>query len=785
MDREFCNEIGPEPGNNGPKRPICPSIPAVPLMKCKSHATMHNKRMLTRRDGGSYSAVVMKVELGADVQFTGLVRSPEREGALAHLDADRGFALVARGAMGPSDVIDPTVWVREKLTLALPPRDGSADPPLRRLIGTIRTLHAELMARPESERPWVSLMVLLLQGEDAVAVSAGDCPCFRFRSGLLSRLGRNEADSGSRPPAGALGSEAQVRIEVVPLRPILGDLYVLSTRSLREGELAVLARDLTLARDGDDLLRAGAEGSSDRGRVAIQILEPSDSDSVASEAHLPATSAPPEEAVSVAAAGNIEGLGDWSEPLEIEPLRPAETEQPEGWKPPAWAIAGGVGSPQRPTAPAEDSVPTAPTDIPAPEAGWAEAPPDAPWMDEPPAAAAATKSDPEPSEVRFPEPRLALPSQSEERPWYEPLALWGGGALAIVALVLLLKALLPGIIGSPRERTAAPRPVAAPTGLADIYSDPPGALVRVDGEALPGRTPLVAVSLDAGIHRVDLDWGAYGSWRDTLEVVAGSRLTIHPAVFGSAEFRSSDPKRVLDVYVDGEYAGTTPLLLDRIVVGRHLVRFGGPGIATSAQEIEVIRDTPVQLVGSAGAPPEEGRITVRTAILGDTGFESGKGDPFWVDGAARGVTPATVDLAPGTHSVRVARRGYPPQVTVLDVKAGAEHFVTAEFGAASEEPLRYTVPDFFSVSSQSPVMLALPESEGEPSLTIWLYASAPGGSFQAKRMTRLEEGSRTYAALFPPEVLGNASRQVRFYFKASGNGGRELYSEIYTVPIRD
>jgi hypothetical protein len=326
--------------------------------------------------------------------------------------------------------------------------------------------------------------------------------------------------------------------------------------------------------------------------------------------------------------------------------------------------------------------------------------------------------------------------------------------------------------------------VAPATGLADIFSDPPGATIRVDGVTLDGKTPLAGVSMDAGLHRVELDWGPWGAWRDTVEITPGSRLTVHPALFGTAAFRSSEPSRVLDVYMDGVYVGTTPLSLSQVVVGRHLVRFGGPGLTTSAQEVEVLRDRPVELVGNPGPTPENGKVTIRTAILGDSGFESGKGDPYWVDGVARGVTPATVDLKPGTHSVRVARRGFPPQVTILDVKAGGEHFVTAEFGARSEEPLRFDPPEAIDISNPMPLTLALPTSEWDPSMALWLYAAAPGGSFQAKRMTRLEEGTRTFAALLPPEVLRSNARQVRFYFKATGTAGRETYSEIYTVRVQ-
>src|SRR6266581_4104277 len=222
-------------------------------------------RSIDTAEEPSYSANVMKAELVSQFRIAGLVRSPDREGALAHFDPERGFALTARGTMGPADVIDPAIWVREKISLALSAPADTADAPLRRVISALRALHAELMARPEKERPWVSVLVLLLLGEDAVAVSAGDCPCLRFRSGLLSRLGRGEGGFGSEAPRGALGSEPQVRIEIVPLRPPPGDLYVLSTRQLREGELAVLARDLEMARDGAQLLRAGVGGAADWG----------------------------------------------------------------------------------------------------------------------------------------------------------------------------------------------------------------------------------------------------------------------------------------------------------------------------------------------------------------------------------------------------------------------------------------------------------------------------------------------------------------------------------------
>jgi hypothetical protein len=735
----------------------------------------------------------MKAELGNQIRVAGLARSPDREGALSHLDADRGFALVARGSISLTDVIDPTIWVREKLVVALATGADPQELPLKKLIAALRSIHGDLMRRSEGDRPWVSVLAVLFHGGDGVALSAGNCPCFRYRDGLLSRLKRGGDEEGTGMPRGALGSEPQVRIEVVPLRPRAGDLYVLSTRPLREGELAAMARDLSSARDGAQLLRAGVEGARDRGRLAIRVLDTEEDATLPARAEsLQIDEAPGVETFEEEGAASLEIAPLLPDDVTIE-IEPERAEGPEGAievTPPSVppGVPGAVAGMAPPAGAAEPEPPTGPGAVAGPSwaeeieggqrGGW-----DLDRAGGDRAGGDRAGGDRTPS--RVPPRSVSLAPVDEERPWYEPLALWGGGALAFIALALLVRAILPGLLGTRGDQSRPPA-IAAPTsGTVDFLSDPPGAAVRVNGVPLEGRTPLAGVAIDAGMHRIELDWGAAGVWRDTLEVAVGSRLVVHPAIFGGLSFRSSDPSRVLDVFLDGSYVGTTPLRLERVVVGRHLVRFGGPGMSTTAQEVEVLRDTPVELVGSAGPLPQSGRLTVRSALLTDVGFEASRNEPVWVDGVARGATPVTLDLKPGAHSVRVVRRGFPAQVTILDVKAGGEHFVTAEFGARSEEPLRFAAPTSFSLKNPSPVIIALPESEWDPSMTLWLYAAAPGGSFQAKRMTRLEDGERTFAALLPAEVVRNTARQVRFYFKAAGTAGRELYSEIYTVPVRD
>lgn len=702
----------------------------------------------------------MNVEVGTPVRLDGAVRSPDREGAIAHLDLDRGFALVARAALSGIDVVDPAVWVREKLSLALA---GAIDePPLRPILGALRSLHGEIMKRPERDRSWISAGVLLFHGDDGVAIAAGDTPCFRYRDGVLASLGRPSDESAGGAPRGSLGSETQVRIEVVPLRPLPGDLYLLATRPLREGELAILSRTLESARAPGEMLRVSLEGGIDTGRLVVRILSPQESRTGPDSASV-TPAAESERATSAATAASI-----GEERLDIEPLIPREADVP-----PASEATDAVYEPTVSDEPWPDE--------PADQSEDAEAVlPAAPI--EPRAEAAP---DPAPAPIRH---RPALATVGEDRPWYEPLALWGGGALAIIALALLVRAILPGIMGSRDERgsevVVTPRAATATSGL-EIVSEPPGATVRLNGEPLPGRTPLSGIAVDPGIHRVELDWGAGGTWSDTVEVAAGARLTLHPAIFGSISFRASEPNRVLEVYLDGAFSGTTPLTLGRVTVGRHLIRFGGPGLTLTAQEVDVLRDVHVELVGNAGPLPTPGKVSVASAILGDEGFQAGKGDPIWVDGVARGATPFTADLSPGMHSVRVVRRNFPAQVTVLDVKPGNEHFVTAEFGARSGEPLRFTPPEALSRSQPTPLTIALPGDAADVEHSVWLYAAAPGASFQPRAMAHLAADARTYAALVPEEVLKNQVGQIRVYFKATAAGGHEIYSEIHTIAVRD
>ncbi|MGH7836485.1 MAG: PEGA domain-containing protein [Candidatus Binataceae bacterium] len=97
----------------------------------------------------------------------------------------------------------------------------------------------------------------------------------------------------------------------------------------------------------------------------------------------------------------------------------------------------------------------------------------------------------------------------------------------------------PGGNLNPAGPIPPPRPAEAATfraatngegdsGSVEIGSDPPGADIYVDGKFV-GETPST-LHLAAGMHHLEVKSNARKPWERDLEVLKGSRLTLHPAL---------------------------------------------------------------------------------------------------------------------------------------------------------------------------------------------------------------------------------------------------------------
>lgn len=167
-------------------------------------------------------------------------------------------------------------------------------------------------------------------------------------------------------------------------------------------------------------------------------------------------------------------------------------------------------------------------------------------------------------------PRAVLVNSQPAEPSQRGLVL--GLALALSAALLLLIFLgiksaapkAPQLPSEPPSSAAA----ASPTGgiTAAIYTQPAGATVSVDGQPVPGVTPLPLPNLQLGqAYKVSISLAGHQTLNDTIVVKDGQpiqrMLTLVPAA-GSLTVLSTPPGAA--VSVDGVLRGLSPVTIDAI-----------------------------------------------------------------------------------------------------------------------------------------------------------------------------------------------------------------------------
>ncbi|MAQ18128.1 MAG: hypothetical protein CMN30_25445 [Sandaracinus sp.] len=143
----------------------------------------------------------------------------------------------------------------------------------------------------------------------------------------------------------------------------------------------------------------------------------------------------------------------------------------------------------------------------------------------------------------------------------------------------------PPPVGSPAVSPAAPTEVlAAPTerGSLVVRSEPAGAEVTLDGERLPGTTPLMAGDLAAGTYTVAVTLAGRQPHEEEITIAAGEETSVEPRLRAMAAIRaprrrapsmretmaaapagrgtlSVNTRPWSKVYVGGQLLGTTPI----------------------------------------------------------------------------------------------------------------------------------------------------------------------------------------------------------------------------------
>ncbi len=124
----------------------------------------------------------------------------------------------------------------------------------------------------------------------------------------------------------------------------------------------------------------------------------------------------------------------------------------------------------------------------------------------------------------------------------------------------------------------------------DIETEPPGALVYVDG-ALAGNSPLSAISVKEGAHTLFIKDPRefHRPLSMTVRVAAGERKRVHASLtpYPASISIATRPPGAL-VFLDGTKTGTSPLQLRNVAAGPHRLRFEKKGYVPVEKKITLL-----------------------------------------------------------------------------------------------------------------------------------------------------------------------------------------------------
>jgi hypothetical protein len=132
------------------------------------------------------------------------------------------------------------------------------------------------------------------------------------------------------------------------------------------------------------------------------------------------------------------------------------------------------------------------------------------------------------------------------------------------------------------------------------------------------------------------------------------------------------------VTIDGVARGMSPLAVRGLELGTRTVAVSRPGYRTVQRQVTLTSDRPSRTLEVEMATLVPARPAREVSATGNVVFDSRPaGAAVFVDDRAVGVTPMTLALPPGTHTVRLERAGYRTITTRVLVTAGERTRVAA------------------------------------------------------------------------------------------------------------
>ena len=261
------------------------------------------------------------------------------------------------------------------------------------------------------------------------------------------------------------------------------------------------------------------------------------------------------------------------------------------------------------------------------------------------------------------------------------------GLLGVGGFVLVLGVLL--VASAALAQDASPA-VLVITASDDATS---GAAIRIDGEP-SGNVPL-RKTLTPGRHLLQVGKRGFATFSKWVDLVGGQVLTIpvalQPQVAKTGSLLITADVTGMPVFIDGQRRGGTPLVVDGLTEGEHVVEIQSPGEGYQpfSQVVVIKANERATVDATIRVAPDLGSLRVIANVPGAI---------VSLDGVDIGVAPAAKGaLTPGEHSVMARATGYESVEQTVTVIAGRERVVSVRFTIASTDVarvlVRASVPD--------------------------------------------------------------------------------------------
>ena len=281
-----------------------------------------------------------------------------------------------------------------------------------------------------------------------------------------------------------------------------------------------------------------------------------------------------------------------------------------------------------------------------------------------------------------------------------------------------------------------PRPPVKGRYKLKIDSSPQQAAVYWDSSAaqqpklygIAGYTP-ITIKVPKGAVKIVLELSGFKPFEQVLDVRKSTTIT--PTLeraprMAKLDLQSNTDSAGAEVVIDGVPRGTIPNSFE-LTAGRHQIEVKKAGHKPFSDWVDL----------------QEGERRTRDVTLeraeaptGTLLVNSDAGGEVFVDGQRKDVAPAIVSGLPaGDHVVEVKKDGYPAWRQTVNVPAGQQVKVTANFGAMTNSSLR--------IISNEPDVEIFVDGEQKGKAPVTIQAIKPGEHIVGGRKTRFKPVEQT------------------------------------------